>query len=72
VSFIFYFYPTVGAICLGLGMGLSQLIDFWRTRPSGKLRWVAISGVVFFLVLHLAIFIVLAPINNWPIEKLVQ
>jgi hypothetical protein len=72
VSFIFYFYPTVGAICLGLGMGLSQLIDFWRTRPSGKLRWVAISGVVVFLVLHLAVFIVIAPINNWPIEKLVQ
>jgi dolichyl-phosphate-mannose-protein mannosyltransferase len=72
VSFVFYFYPTVGAVCLGLGMGLSQLIDFWEKRPSGKLRWAAISGVVFFLVLHLAIFIVLAPINNWPIEKLVQ
>jgi predicted membrane-bound dolichyl-phosphate-mannose-protein mannosyltransferase len=72
VSFIYYFYPTVGAICLGLGMGLSQLIDFWKTRPAGKLKWAAISGVVFFLVLHLAVFIVLAPINNWPIERLVQ
>jgi predicted membrane-bound dolichyl-phosphate-mannose-protein mannosyltransferase len=72
VSFVFYFYPTVGAICLGLGMGLSQLIDFWRTRPTGKLRWAAISGVVVFLLLHLAIFIVLTPINNWPIEKLAQ
>jgi len=72
VSFVFYFYPTVGAICLGLGMGLSQLIDFWKKRQSGKLRWAAISGVVFFLVLHLAVFIVVAPINNWPIERLVQ
>jgi predicted membrane-bound dolichyl-phosphate-mannose-protein mannosyltransferase len=72
VSFIFYFYPTVGAVCLGLGMGLSWLIELWQTRRSGKLRWVAISGVVVFLVLHLGVFIVLTPINNWPIEKLVQ
>jgi predicted membrane-bound dolichyl-phosphate-mannose-protein mannosyltransferase len=72
VSFIFYFYPTVGAICLGLGMGLSQLTDFWQTARSTKRGRAALAGVVFFLVLHLAIFIVLAPINNWPIEKLVQ
>jgi len=72
VSYVYYFYPTVGAICLGLGMGLSQLIDFWRTARSTKRSRAALAGVVFFLVLHLAVFIVIAPINNWPIEKLVQ
>ena len=34
ISFIFYFLPTVPGICLGLGMGMEYLINFWRTpRP---------------------------------------
>ena len=37
VTFIFYFLSTVPAICLGLGMGMDELIDFWRTtRPPRK------------------------------------
>ena len=69
VSYLYYFYPTVGAVCLGIGMGLSQMIDFWRSRQTGKLRWAAISGVVVFLLLHLAVFVILAPVNPWAIEK---
>jgi dolichyl-phosphate-mannose-protein mannosyltransferase len=34
VSFIFYFLPTVPAICFGLGMGLDWLIRFWQ---AGKM-----------------------------------
>lgn len=70
VSYVYYFYPAVGAICIGLGMGLSALIGFWQTRRTGKLRWLAMSAVVLFLLLHLATFIFLAPINPWPVEKL--
>jgi len=69
VSYVYYFYPTVGAICIGLGMGLSSMIDFWRTRQTGKLRYLVISAVVLFLLLHFATFIFLAPVNPWPIEK---
>ena len=65
VSFIYYFYPTVGAICIGLGLGLSRLLDIWRTRRSGKLRWVAIVAVVGYLVLHLAVFVTLSPVFHW-------
>ncbi len=36
VTYIFYFYPTIGAICLGLGMALAQLLDIFRQRRSGK------------------------------------
>ena len=35
ITFIFYFLPTVPAICLGLGMGMDELVNFWKTprRP---------------------------------------
>jgi dolichyl-phosphate-mannose-protein mannosyltransferase len=70
VTYIYYFYPAVGAICIGIGMGLSKLVDFWKERRDGKLRWMAIMFVVFFLMLHLGVFIILAPVNPWLVERL--
>jgi len=65
VSFIYYFYPTVGAVCIGLGLGLSQLLGIWKTNKDGKLRWVAILTVFGYLLLHAGVFIVLSPVFNW-------
>jgi len=70
VTYIYYFYPAVGAICIGIGIGFSRLVDFWREKQSGKLKWGAIMFVVFFLLLHLGIFIMLAPVNPWQVQKL--
>lgn len=70
VTYIFYFYPAVGAICLGLGAGLSQMVDFWRGKTTGKLRWAAIISVVLFLVLHLGVYIALSPLSPWPVQNL--
>ncbi len=63
ISFPFYFYPTVGAICIGLGMGLSWLIDFGRSG-TGKLRRAVRIAVPSYLVLHVIVFFILAPITN--------
>lgn len=63
ISFIFYFYPTVGAICLGLGMGLMHAVEYLRTR-TGKRRWL-VWLVPVFLLGHIAVFVVLAPVFNW-------
>jgi dolichyl-phosphate-mannose--protein O-mannosyl transferase len=71
-TYIYYFYPAVGAICIGLGMGLSQAVDFWQTRRSGNLRWVALCGTIFFLVLHFGVFVFLSPLNPWPVEHLLK
>ena len=62
VSYPYYFYPTVGAVCIGLAMALSQLIGLFRQRTSGKLKWTALSIVVGFLLIHLVTLILLSPL----------
>jgi len=65
ISFVFYFYPTIGAICIGLALGLSQLSDIGRTKQTGKLRMVTKLLIPFYLLLHLAAFVILAPVSPW-------
>jgi dolichyl-phosphate-mannose-protein mannosyltransferase len=60
ISFVYYFYPTVGAICIGIGLGLTQIIDFGKDR---KFKWTSISIVMGYLVLHLITFIILSPFS---------
>jgi len=62
VTYIYYFYPAVGAICLGLGIALEQLLDTFKNRPSGKLKWLALSAVIAVLAAHVISFILLTPV----------
>jgi dolichyl-phosphate-mannose-protein mannosyltransferase len=71
VTYIYYFYPAVGAICLGMGLWLGQLWDIFRNRPHGKLKWFAFSVVIFFLVAHIFSFLILSPIIPVDFAKLV-
>jgi dolichyl-phosphate-mannose-protein mannosyltransferase len=63
VTYPYYFYPTVGAICIGLGLVLGQLVNSWRTRRTGKLRWVAISIAGLYLTAHTLVFAFLSPLS---------
>lgn len=66
VSYIFYFYPAVGAICLGVGLGLSQLWDYWQRRRRGKRAWAARLSVYAYMLIHLAVFVMLSPaFSRW-------
>ena len=62
VSYPYYFYPTIGAVCIGLGMALSRLLDLFRQRTSGKLKWTSLSIVIFFLLTHFVTLIILSPL----------
>jgi dolichyl-phosphate-mannose-protein mannosyltransferase len=62
VSYIYYFYPSVGALCIGVALGLGDLLGLFRARPSGKLKWTALSIVILILFLHLASFFILSPL----------
>jgi dolichyl-phosphate-mannose--protein O-mannosyl transferase len=62
VTYVFYFYHAVGAICIGLAMALFRLLDIAEARETGKLRWLIKLGVPFYLLLHLIVFIVITPL----------
>jgi len=62
VTYIYYFYPAVGAICLGMGMGLSRLLDIFKQRPRGKLKWFCLGVVIFILAAHVVSFLILSPL----------
>ncbi|MDP2932287.1 MAG: phospholipid carrier-dependent glycosyltransferase [Chloroflexota bacterium] len=64
LTYIHYFYPAIGAVCLGLGLGFSQLLDLWHTR---KLRWTAIAIVSLFLLSHVVIFAAMSPLPTWKL-----
>ncbi len=62
ITYPFYFYPTIGAVCLGVGMGISQLIDIFKGRRSGKLKWTILGIIVFIFLAHIVSFIILFPL----------
>ena len=66
VTFVFYFLPATPAVCIGLGMGLSDAWDALRSRRyfAGRLTNGVRAGyaaIAFYLALHLAIFVVFNP-----------
>jgi dolichyl-phosphate-mannose-protein mannosyltransferase len=58
MTFLYYLYPAIGAICIGLGLGLAQLIELWKTQA----RRLAIGMTASYLVLHVILFVVLSPV----------
>ena len=71
VSYIFYFYSTIGSICLGLGMALSQLLDYFH---NGRITWLRRALLIIFIVFiaaHLISFIILSPIVPYDFGQLI-
>jgi len=65
VTYVYYFYPTVGAICMGLGLALAQLVNFWQIRRTSKLRWISILVAGGYLLIHTVVFAYLSPLSYW-------
>jgi predicted membrane-bound dolichyl-phosphate-mannose-protein mannosyltransferase len=64
-SYLFYFYPTIGAICIGLAIVVFKLLNIARARRRGKLRHFLIIGVLLYTLFHIIAFIRLAPVSLW-------
>ncbi len=61
VTFVYYFYPIVGAICLGIGLGLAKLLEYWRANRQSQRGQLALIGVSGYLFFHIIIFILFSP-----------
>ena len=66
VTYDFYFLQTTGAICIGIGMALSQIIDKLKINAVrlGKITARAkmvYAGIALYLLCHLVIFIMTNP-----------
>jgi len=61
VSFIFYYYPAIGALCLGLGLGLNEAIEWVRTKRT-RIKVPVIAGLALFFLFHIASFVILSPV----------
>jgi dolichyl-phosphate-mannose-protein mannosyltransferase len=65
VSFIFYYLPTIGAICIGTTLILRAFMDKAQAHQKGKLKRFLELLVVLFLLLHLAAFCWVSPVKLW-------
>ena len=61
ISFIFYFYPTIGALCLGAGLMISDALK-WASARTGGVRFGVTAGVTAFLVFHFISLVILSPV----------
>jgi dolichyl-phosphate-mannose-protein mannosyltransferase len=66
VTFVFYFLPTTPAICIGLGMAISDIMGWLKSKreragrtSNGVKAWYGL--ICFYFLLHFAIFIVFNP-----------
>jgi hypothetical protein len=61
ISYVYYFYPTVGAVCMAVAITLHDLTAFAAKSASTGDRMVSEYAVPFFLLCSLAAFIFLVP-----------
>jgi dolichyl-phosphate-mannose-protein mannosyltransferase len=61
ISFIYYFYPAIGSLCLGLGLGITRTLD-WISLKNRKTNLLVVSVLILFFLVHFASFIILSPV----------
>jgi dolichyl-phosphate-mannose-protein mannosyltransferase len=63
LSYVFYFYPTLGAVCIGISLGLDHIqnINLKNKRLEPGLRWI----IPLYLLISLIFFIALCPGSIW-------
>ncbi len=71
VTYPFYYYPAIGATCLGLGLALNQALEYFRNGRITWLRRTLLVLFIVFLVAHLLSFIILSPVVGVDFAKLV-
>lgn len=71
VTYPFYFYPAIGAICLGLGIALNDALEYFRNGRITWLRRTLLVLFIIFIVAHILSFLILAPLIPVDFAQLV-
>src|SRR5208283_3573594 len=61
ITYVYYLYPFIGAIALGVGLIMEELV-VWG-RANGKLKNVY-WGIAIFLMAHAVFFLLLSPFTG--------
>jgi dolichyl-phosphate-mannose-protein mannosyltransferase len=61
ISFNFYFYPTIGALCLGLGLAINQILN-WLFAKQRKTNRFVLTLIILFFIIHAASFVIITPV----------
>lgn len=61
ISFAYYIYPAIGALCLGVGLGINQILE-WISLKRRKANVPLIALVVILFLGHAASFVILTPV----------
>jgi predicted membrane-bound dolichyl-phosphate-mannose-protein mannosyltransferase len=62
ISYVYYFYPAIGAVCLGIGVWADVM---FAGSKAGRPAWLERLVIPVFVLAHLAAFAVLAPVSYW-------
>jgi dolichyl-phosphate-mannose-protein mannosyltransferase len=62
ISYVYYFYPAVGAVCLGIGVWSDAI---WNGGGVHRLAWLNKWIIPALILIHLAVFVVLVPVSYW-------
>jgi dolichyl-phosphate-mannose-protein mannosyltransferase len=66
ISYDFYFYPTIGAICIGIALGITRLATI---EPKSGIFKIGVRLIVpLYIMSHLIVFIALFPGNIWLVS----
>lgn len=60
ISFVFYFYPTIGAVCIGIGLAFARLLKYARRRRNAW-QWIIPALIGLFMIAHLVFLAVVGP-----------
>ncbi len=72
LTYPFYIYPSLGAICLGLGIALNRMLEYWRSDAKKALRITVLTVFIIIIVAHVLSFLILSPIIPIDFAKLVH
>lgn len=62
LTYVYYFYPAVGAVCIGVAFAMKRVWDFASKRDLAEQRRLIKAGVIGYLTLSVIYFLYLTPI----------